>query len=414
MVMDVVHERAAGMDISKRDAKVCVRAPSARAGYYSSIVKTYGSTTNEILRLRHDLEVAAVTVVVMEATGDYWKPFFYVLAETLPVELVNAKSVKNVPGRKTDVSDAMWLAQLAAYGLLRASFVPDEPIRQLRDLTRTRTTLTAERTREYNRIEKVLEDAGVKLSSVVSSLKGLSSRRIMELLIAGERDPHILAGAAYGSLKKKTPQLVEALIGRFGEHHAFLVRLHLQRVDQISASVEALDRRIEQLMAPFSVARDALTTIPGISVTVADVVIAETGADMSRFQSAAHLVSWAGASPGQNESAGRIKSTHTRPGNRHLKAALGIAVLSVSKTKNNALAARYHRLVVRRGKPKAVVAIEHTMLIAIWNMLTNGELYQDKGADYYTRIHPERAIKGAIRTLQNLGYDVALNPRTAA
>jgi transposase len=368
----------------------------------------------EILRLRTDLEAAAVTVVVMEATGHYWKPFFYVLADTLPVELVNARAARNIPGRKTDVSDAAWLAQLAANGLLRACFVPEEPIRQLRDLTRTRATLTGERTREFHRIEGVLEDACLKLGVVVSSLTGLTARRILDLLAAGESDPVVLADAACGSLRKKTPELVEALTGRVNGHHAFLLGLHLGRIDGIEAAMAALDGRIEQVIAPFSAARDALSTIPGVSTTVANAIIAEIGADMSQFPTAAHLASWAGVSPGQNESAGRSKSTHVQPGDRYLKAALGIAALSAARSKGTALAARYHRIIARRGKKRAVVALERTILTAVWNMLTNGELYRDPGAGYYALINPERTKNRAIRMLKTLGYDVTVNPRTAA
>lgn len=413
--MDVVHERAAGMDISKRDVKVCVRVPDeAKPGRFVSRVETYGSTTNEVLRLRADLETAGVSIVVMEATGDYWKPFLFVLAETLNVELVNAKQARNIPGRKTDVSDARWLAELAAHDLLRASFVPPEEVRQLRDLTRTRSTLTQERTREYSRMEKGLEASGIKLSSVASTLGTKSSRAILEALVAGERDPHQLASLAHASMVKKADQLVEALTGRFNDHHAFMVKLHLDRIDQIEVTMIAVDERIEVIIGPFAIARELLATIPGISPRTAVTILAEIGTDMSVFPTASHLASWAGVCPGQNESAGRIKSTATRDGNRHLKAALGIAALSISRSKDTYLATKYRRIRANAGALKAVVAIEHTLLVIIWNMLHDGVAYDELGADYYEKRNPQKARNNAIKRLNNLGWDVELIPRTAA
>lgn len=411
--MDVIHERAAGMDISKRDAKVCVRVPGKRAGTFEHETRTWGSTTREVLALREFLIEQKVTIVVMEATGDYWKPFYYLFEEALPVMLVNARDVKNLPGRKTDVSDATWLAQLAAHGLVRASFVPPEPIRELRDLTRARATIVRERTREIQRIEKVLEDAGIKLSSVASALTGVSGRLMLDALVAGERDPHVLAGLAKAKLRNKTPALVEALTGRFRDHHAFLVKLHLDQLDHDNEAIDELTKRIEVVIAPFRSIRDALTTIPGFSTRVADVVIAETGGDMSVFPTAAHLASWAGVCPGSNESAGRVKSTKTRPGNNHLKGALGIAALSASRQKNTYFAVKYRRIAARRGPVKAVVAIEHTMLVAVWNMLSTGQVFEDLGADYYTKRKPDKTKERAIAQLRGLGYDVSITPTAA-
>lgn len=412
--MEVVHERCAGMDISKNDAKVCVLIPSTKQGQVHRTVTTYGATTNEVLRLRRDLTDAGVTLVVMEATGDYWKPFFFVLQDTLNVQLVNAKQAKNIPGRKTDVNDATWLADLGAHGLLRESFVPEQPIRQLRDLTRTRKHLVEERTREYSRMEKALEDAGIKLSSVVSSLTLLSCRRILDALVAGERDPEALVLLVAPGLRKKSAELIEALTGRFTEHHAFMVKLHLDTIDYLEAAIKRIENHLDEVIEPFRAPRDALTTIPGIGETVADIVLAEIGVDMNVFPTAANLASWAGVCPGQNESAGRIKSTKTRPGNRYLKAALGIAVFSISNTKNNRLAVKYHHLCARLGPLKATVALEHTLLTIIWNMLKDGVAYTDLGADYYTKINPERIKTRAIRQLKDLGFDVTLAPTAAA
>jgi transposase len=412
--MDIVHERAAGMDISKRDAKVCVRVPGNRPGAHTSKVTTWGATTQSILELREFLEREHVTVVVMEATSDYWKPFFYLLEESLPVMLVNAKAARNIPGRKTDVSDAAWLAQLAAHGLLRASFVPPEPIRELRDLTRARALATRDRAREILRLEKFLESSGIKLSSVVTDLTGVSSRDMLEALINGERNPNVLAGMARGSMRSKIPALVDALTGRFRPHHAFMARLHLDQIDAHTRTIQALTARIEEAMEPFRDAREALATIPGVSQRVAEVIIAETGADMAVFETPGRLASWTGVCPSANESAGRIKSAHIMPGNKYLKGALGIAAMSAAQSKNTYLAARYHRLTARSGRNKALVAVEHSILTAAWHMLANGECYNDPGADHYTRTNPSRAKNNAIRQLNSLGYDVTITPVTAA
>lgn len=328
--MDVIHARCAGLDISKKDAKVCVRVAGAGRRKTIETVTTWGSMTNQILALREHLIEQQVTCVVMEATGSYWKPFYYLLEDLdgMEVMLVNARDAKNLPGRKTDVSDATWLAQLAAHGLLRASFVPPEPIRELRDLTRTRTAITRERSREVQRLEKLLEDAGIKLSSVATDITGVSGRAMLAALIEGQRDPVLLADLAVRRLRNKTPELVEALTGRFREHHAFLARMHLNLIDQHTAAIGELTERIAVLIEPFLGFHQLICSIPGISTLVADVITAETGADMTQFPTAGHLASWAGVCPGHHESAGRVKSTKTRPGNRYLKGALGTAAMA--------------------------------------------------------------------------------------
>jgi len=413
--MDLMHPRCAGLDVSKRDAKVCVRVASGGRAAARSTVTTWGAVTNQVLALREHLISEQVTLVVMEATGDYWKPFYYLLEDApFEVMLVNARHAKNLPGRKTDVSDAAWLAQLGAHGLVRGSFVPPEPIRQLRDLTRTRTTIVRERAKEIQRLEKLLEDAGVKLSSVACDISGVSGRAMLEALISGQHDPVELADLAKRRLRSKIPELIEALTGRFTEHHAFLARLHLELIDQHSHVVEQLTARIEVVIEPFRGARDLIITIPGISVLVADVIIAETGADMSRFPTAGHLASWAGTCPGCNESAGRIKSTKTRPGNPYLKGALGIAAMSAARSHDTHLAAKYRRIASRRGPIKAIVALEHTMLIAIWDMITNGVFYDDLGGDYYTKLNPDKTKQRALNQLRQMGYEVTLNPLPAA
>jgi transposase len=412
--VDVVHPRCAGVDISKRDAKVCVRIQGAGRARARSTVTTWDAVTNRILELRDHLIAEEVTLVVMEATSDYWKPFYYLLEDApFEVMLVNARHTKGIPGRKTDVSDAAWLAELGAHGLVRGSFVPPEPIRQLRDLTRTRTAITRERGREVQRLEKLLEDAGIKLSSVASDITGVSGRAMLEALIAGDRDPARLADLAKRRMRSKIPELTEALTGRFGEHHSFLARLHLDLIDGHSRAIEELDERIEEAMQPFRATRDLIVTIPGISTVVADVIIAETGGDMSRFPSAGHLASWAGTCPGSNESAGRVKSTHTRPGNPYLKGALGAAAMSVARSKNTYLAAKFRRIASRRGPVKALVALEHAMLVAIWNMCSTGTYYADPGEDFFTRLHPDRARDRALEQLHRMGYAVTLEPLPA-
>jgi transposase len=413
--VDLVHPRCAGIDISKRDAKVCVRIASSGRARAKSSVTTWGATTSQILALRDHLVAAEVTLVVMEATSDYWKPFYY-LSEDGPFELmlVNARQVKGIPGRKTDVSDAAWLAQLGAHGLVRGSFVPPEPIRQLRDLTRTRTAITRERGREVQRLEKLLEDAGIKLSSVASNITGVSGRAMLEALIGGERDPAGLADLAKRRLRAKIPELTEALTGRFAEHHGFLARIHLDLIDNHTRAIEELTARIELVMEPFRATRDLIVTIPGISTLVADVIIAETGGNMSRFPSAGHLASWAGTCPGSNESAGRIKSTRTRPGNPYLKGALGAAALSVARSKNTYFAAKFRRIAARRGPVNALVALQHAMLVAIWNMCSTRSYHSDPGEDFFARLDPDRAKSRALAQLRRMGYTVTLESFSTA
>lgn len=407
--MEVVHRRCAGIDISKRDAKVCLRVQGRGSQATEQTVTTWGSMTRQVLALRDYLIEQRVTLVVMEATGDYWKPFYYLFEDAgFRTELANPFRVRAIPGRKSDVSDCAWLADLAAHGLIQGSMVPPEPIRRLRDLTRSRTAVIRERSREYQRLEKLLEDAGIKLSAVASRLSLVSTRRMLEALAAGERDPGVLAEMARGTLRNKIPELNEALFGRFSDHHAFLVRVHLDLIDGHDRAIGELTQRIEEMIEPFTGFRELICTIPGISTLVADVVIAETGADMSRFPTPQHLTSWAGLAPGSNESAGRVKPAKARPGNKHLKAALGNAAESAARSKGSYLSAKFTRIVRRRGKKRALVAVERSILAAIWHMGTTGEVYTDLGADYHQRRAPERTKRHAIAQLKALGYDVTL------
>ena len=415
--MELLHERCAALDIGKKDLKACVRTPSVsrRKRSRSQEIRTFATTTNALLELRDWLVAERVSLVVLEATGDYWRGAFYLLEDDLNVILVNAAHAKGLPGRKTDVCDASWLCQLGECGLLRASFVPPEPIRQLRDLTRYRTTLTAERTREAQRLEKELEDAGIKLSSVATDILGVSGRAMLAALIAGEDDAVALAELAKGRMRPKIPQLVQALTGNFGAHHAFLCRLHLERIDQLSATIGELSARIEEQMRPFSHKLDQLQTIPGVARAVAEVIVAETGADMSRFPSPGHLASWAGVCPGHHESAGKRKSGKTRHGDRWLCGALGTAAMAAARTRDTTyLGARYRRLVPRLGKKKAIVAVEHSILTAAWHMLTDDVDYHDLGGDYFARLDPERAMRRIVRQANALGYTVRFDPIHAA
>jgi transposase len=408
--MDVVHPRCAGIDISKKDAKVCVRIQGHDNRRTTSTVTTWGAMTNQILALSEHLVEQKVTCVVIEATGDYWKPYFYLLEDVVPVMLVNAHDARNMPGRKSDVSDAAWLADLGAHGLLRASLVPPEPIRRLRDLTRARTMITRDRGRQVQRIEKILEDAGIKVSSVAADIMGVSGRAMLAALIEGRDEPAVMADLAKRRMRSKIPALTEALTGRFTAHHGFLIGMHLNLIDEYANALAELDARIGEAMTPFRAPRDLLISIPGFSTTLAEVFIAETGADMAVFPTAGHLASWAGTTPGSNESAGRVKSTKTRPGNRYLKGALGTAALVAARSKNTYFSAKYKRIAARRGPMKALVAVEHAILIAAFNMLCNGEFYRDPGADYYTRRVPAKTKARAIGQLEALGYRVTLQP----
>lgn len=324
--------------------------------------------------------------------------------------LVNPTHARNLPGRKTDVSDAQWLAELGAHGLVRGSFVPPQPIRELRDLTRTRVTLTRDRAREINRLEKVLEDAGIKLSSVASDILGVSGRAMLDALVDGEKDPAVLASLARMSLRNKTDQLTAALTGRFTDHHGFLVRLHLQVIDQLAASVAEITERIETVIEPLRPAVTLLRTVPGISDRVAVAIIAETGADMSRFPTSAHLASWAGVCPGHHQSAGRVGSTSTRPGNAHLKAALGNAAMGAARTNGCYLQSRYRRRAARSTPLKALVAIEHAIITSIWQMLSTGQSYQDLGGDYYLRRDPEVTKRRIVQQANDIGLTVRFDP----
>ena len=407
--MQQIHDRVAGLDVHRKTIAVCVRVP-ADTGERAQHVRTFGTTAADLMALRDWLEAHQVTQVVMESTGVYWKPVFYVLEEAMTCLLVNAVHVKKVPGRKTDVQDCVWLAQLLEHGLLRGSFVPPPPLRELRDLTRYRKVLIQERTREANRLHKVLEDAGIKLATVATDILGVSGRDMLHALVAGTTDPDVLAELARGTLRKKLPALRQALAGRFRPHHAFMVSQHLGHLDYLDEAVTSLSGRIEEALRPFALEHQRLDSIPGIAQRTAEVMIAEIGVDMRQFPTAQHLASWAGLCPGQNDSAGKHKSGRIRPGNRWLRMALIEAASLASRSRTTAFGARYRRIARHRGHKKAVVAVAHAMLVTAYHLLDRGMDYREPGVDYFDRRHAERAKRHAVRALERQGYRVVLEP----
>jgi transposase len=378
------------------------------SGEVKQEVRTFATTTPELLALRAWLSDQRVTHVAMEATGVYWKPIYYMLEDGFELLLVNPAHFKQVPGRKTDVADCAWLAQLLEHGLLRSSFVPPAPIRELRDLTRYRKSLTEERTRAANRLHKVLQDAGIKLSSVATDMLGVSGRSMLMALVAGTTDPALLADLARGQLRKKLPELRRALTGRFGSHHRFMVSRLLADLDYVEEASADLSRRIEELLAPFAAAVERLITIPGVQRRTAEVMVAEIGADMSRFPSAAHLSSWAGMCPGNHESAGKRRSGKTRRGNRWIRTALVEAGGGAGRTKRTALGARYRRLRGHVGHGRAVLAVGRNILEIAYHLLSQQTLYRELGIDCFDRYRTERLKRRSLAQLQRLGYQVTL------
>jgi transposase len=411
--MEVLIDRCAGLDVHKQTVVVAVRMPCAGRKARETQVRTFSTFEADLRELRAWLVGCGVTSVAMEATGVFWKPVWHVLDEGEPFELllVNPAHIKAVPGRKTDVNDATWIGQLLECGLLRGSFVPPAQIRELREVTRYRRQLTEERTREVQRLDKVLQDANVKLSSVVSQTMGVTGRSILEALCDGERDPKALAQLAKGKLKAKTVDLGRSVPGRFNEHHAAMTRELLAHIDFLDAALGRLDARVEAMIAPFADAREHLMTIPGVGIKTAQIVIAEIGVDMSRFPTPGHLASWAGLCPGNNESAGKHRSTHTRSGNPWLASALVEAAWSVTRSKDCYLAVRFWRIAKRRGQQRALVAVAHTILVICWHLLSEGSTYNELGSDYLAgRDQPDRRRRQLVNQLERLGYQVELSP----
>lgn len=407
--MDRQLERCCGLDVHKETIAACVRI-GGRSGQATQHVQTFRTTAADLVLLRDWLAAHGVTHVAMESTGVYWKPVFYALESDFTCLLVNAAHIKQVPGRKTDVHDGVWIAQLLEHGLLRGSFVPPVPIRELRDLTRYRKALIQDRTRVANRLHKALEDAGVKLATVASDILGVSGRAMLTALAQGTTDPEVLAELARGRLRGKLPALRAALAGRFRTHHAFLVSQLLTHLDYLEEAIGTLSAEIEQHLVPVSEQLNRLDSIPGINRRTAEVIIAEVGVDMSAFPTAAHLASWAALCPGTNESAGKHKSGQTRKGNRWLRTALIEAAAGASRAKNSALQARFRRILHHRGPKKAVVALAHTLLRIAYHVLADGTTYHELGGDYYDRRHTQRLTRRAIRLLEGQGDRVTLEP----
>jgi transposase len=417
--VDVLIERCAGIDIGKDEVVACVRTPGPGGKGRQKQTRTFRSFTGALEAMADWFRAEGVTDIAMEATGSYWKPVWYVLEE-LPfkdLKLVNAQHLKILPGRKSDVLDAEWIAEMLEHGLLRGSFVPPPIIRELRDLTRYRKRLVQTSTAETQRIQKTLEDAGIKLGSVASEVLGVSGRAMLAALVAGERDPEVLAQLAKGLLRKKIPELRQALRGRFGEHHALLIRLCLDHLTHLEAAIAELDERIDALFAehtseagiPFAQARDRLDTITGVGKRAAECIIAEIGTDMARFPSAAHLASWAGVCPGNNVTGGKRGSGKTTHGDVWLLDILTQCAWAAARSRDTYLATQFWRLARRIGKKKAAVAVGHSILVICWHLLTNDNDYADLGGDYFTRHNPDRQRDRLIAQLQALGYHVSLD-----
>jgi transposase len=405
--VETVFERVAALDVHKAQVTACVRLPAA-GGERQQHLAEFATTVPGLVALRDWLEAHRVTQVAMEATGVYWQPVWHLLEDAFELTLCNARHVKQVPGRKTDVADAAWLCQLMEAGLLRGSFVPPKPQRTLRLLTRYRKTQIQERQREANRLHKTLEDTGIKLGCVASDILGVSGRAMLDALVAGTTDPVVLAELARGKLRKKLPQLREALQGRFEPQHALVIGAILSHLDFLDEQIEQLSEAIEAQLAPFAAAVRLASTIPGVKERTAEVLIAEVGVDMSRFPSAGHLASWAGRCPGNNQSAGRRRRGQSRKGSKWLAIALEEAAQAAVKTNGSYLQAQYQRLRPRVGHGRALGAVKHSILIAYWHMFTTGETYRDLGGDYFTRRDPQRATRRLVAQLERLGHQVTL------
>jgi transposase len=404
--MDVLIDRCAGLDVHQATVVATARVPGP-AGRESHTV-TFGTMAADLLALREWLQAYGVTHVALESTGVYWKPVYYVLEDGFTLLLINMQRLKHVPGRKTDVQDSAWLAQLLECGLLPASFVPPPPIRELRDLTRYRLQQVRERVREVNRLCKILEDSGLKLTTVISDVMGVSGRAMLTALVQGTTDPVVLADLARGRLRKKLPELRRALTGRFRAHHAFLVEQILAKIDYLDETLERLNGEIEARLVPFAAVVERLDTIPGVNRTVATAIIAETGGEMTHFPTAGHLCSWAALCPGHHESAGKSRSGRTRRGNLYLRGHLIQGALGAIHSRQTALHARYHRVKRHRGHKKAVVAVAHQMLEIAYYVMRDGVTYQELGPDYFVRRDRERTIRRSVKQLEALGYRVTI------
>ncbi len=402
--MEVLYERCCGLDVHKKSVTACLITPEGKE------IRTFGTMTKELLKLSDWLVKSGCTHVAMESTGVYWKPVYNILEPSgMKLLVVNAQHIKAVPGRKTDVKDAEWIADLLRHGLVSGSYIPDRAQRELRELVRYRRSLMQERAREVNRIQKVLEGANIKLGDVATDILGKSGRAMLQAIVEGKVDPKLLASMAKGKLRNKRDELEQALHGLLGPHQRMLLARQLRHVEFLEEEIEGLNQEIEERMRPFEPQIKALDKIPGVGRRVAEQILAETGTDMNRFPSAAHLASWAGICPGNNESAGKRKSGRTRKGNPHLRATLVEAARGAARSKGTYLSALYHRIAARRGSKRAAVAVGHAILVAIYHMLKTGTPYQDPGPDYFDKLNKQAIVKRAVKRLETLGYKVTLD-----
>ena len=406
--MEVIYKRCCGLDVHKEIVVACLLI--REGGKVLKEIRSFLTMTVDLVVLHDWLKSHQVTHVAMESTGIYWRPVFNLLEEDFTVLLVNAAHIKTVPGRKTDVKDSEWIADLLSHGLLRGSFIPPEPIRDLRDLTRYRKTLTDERVRQVNRLQKFLEAANIKLSSVATDVMGVSGRTMLEALLSGSTDPQVLSELAKGRLRKKLPELKKALEGRFRSHHRFMVAEVLTHLDFLDEAIERVSQEVSSRIAPFSKIVESMDLIPGINERVAEGVLSEMGVEMSCFPTEGHAASWAGLCPGNHESAGKRKSGRIRKGDQWLRRYLTEAAWAAIRKKGSYLSALYHRLVVRRGKKKAIVAVAHRLLVIIYHMIKDQASYRELGADYFNKLNIAYVQRHHVKRLESLGFKVILEP----
>ncbi|MBN1681144.1 MAG: IS110 family transposase [Anaerolineae bacterium] len=413
--MDIIIERSAGLDVHKKIVVACRIIPGLERNWQKDL-RTFGTMTDDLLALRNWLREGGVTHVAMESTGVYWKPVYNVLESECEVLLANARHIKFVPGRKTDVKDAQWIAELLQHGLLKGSFIPPLPQRALRDLVRYRIQLVQERTREVNRIQKVLEDANIKLGSVASNVMGASGRAMLRAIVDGCEDPRVLADLAKGKLRRKRDELERALTGLIEDHHRLLLQLHLGHIDDLNDRIEWLNAEIDRLIEPLNDDNqlERLDAIPGVGRDVAQVILAELGTDMSRFPTAAHAASWAGLAPVKNERAGRNQSARTSPGKRFLKVTLVQAAHAARSSRGTYLSARYRRLAARRGRKRAAIAVARSILVSAYHMLRDGTDYVDLGGDYFDKRNEDQVQRRLVKRLEGLGLKVTLEPASVS
>lgn len=405
--MRTIYERVAGLDVHKKVIVACIRFLLVD-GSWQVEKRNFGTMTADLLALSDWLLSHEISHVAMESTGEYWKPVFNILENNFEVIIVNAQHISKVPGRKTDQSDAEWIAELMQYGLLKASFVPPLGQRELRELTRYRSTFVRERATLANRVQKALESANIKLASVASDVMGVSGRAMLNAIIEGKATPNEMAELAKGRLREKREELNKALEGRVKPHHRFVLAELLCQIDNLEEAIARFDEQIEEYCRPFEQAVTQLDTIPGVARQTAEVIISEIGIDMRRFPTADHLAAWAGVAPGNNESAGKRRSAKTRPGNKALRAALNQAAHGAAHTRNTYLSAQYRRLAARRGKKKAIVAVMHSILVISYHLIQRNEPYRELGGDYFDKQKPEATAKRLVKRLESLGFQVSL------